>query len=105
MGRVNGVGYVGLFRPPVASIIYGAGGSAVAWWSIAAVAVADALDLCWIARPKDDTLACTIGFRFLHSRNSQRTVFLQLLARTLPNSSFSFLQHSLANIVDYRTTL
>ena len=27
-----------------------------------------------------------IGFRFLHSRNSQHTVFLQLLASILPRS-------------------
>lgn len=44
----------GQLLQPVAGIIYGVGGSAVAWWSIAAVAVAGCLDLCWIAQPKDD---------------------------------------------------
>jgi MFS family permease len=59
LGKVNGLAMSACsgartVAPPLAGIIYSAGGSAVAWWSIAAVAAAGALELCWIARPKDD---------------------------------------------------
>lgn len=40
--------------PPLAGILYSADRSAVAWWSIAAVAAVGAFELCLIARPKGD---------------------------------------------------
>jgi MFS family permease len=59
LGKVNGLAMSAssgarTIAPPLVGIIYGAGGSAAAWWSIAAVAVVGALELCLIGRPKDD---------------------------------------------------
>jgi hypothetical protein len=59
LGKINGLAMSACsgartIAPPLAGIIYSAGGSATAWWSIAAVAVLGALELCWIARPKGD---------------------------------------------------
>ena len=59
LGKVNGLAMSACsgartVAPPLAGIIYSAGGSGAAWWSIAAVAAVGGLELCWIARPKDD---------------------------------------------------
>jgi hypothetical protein len=59
LGKVNGLAMSAgsgarTVAPPLSGLIYGAGGSAAAWWSIAAVAVLGAIELCFIARPKDN---------------------------------------------------
>ena len=59
LGKVNGLAMSAssgarTVAPPVAGIIYGAGGSALAWWSVAAVAILGILQLFWIARLKND---------------------------------------------------
>lgn len=59
LGKVNGLAMSACsgartIAPPLVGIIYSAGGSAAAWWSIAAVAVVGSVELFWIARPKDD---------------------------------------------------
>jgi MFS family permease len=59
LGKVNGLAMSACsgartIAPPLVGIIYSAGGSAVAWWSIAAVAVMGGLELCWLARPRND---------------------------------------------------
>jgi hypothetical protein len=59
LGKVNGLAMSACsgartIAPPLVGIVYSAGGSAAAWWSIAGVAVVGIVELCWIARPKDD---------------------------------------------------
>ena len=59
LGKVNGLAMSACsgartVAPPLSGFIYDAGGSAAAWWSITAVAVLGAIELCFIARPKDD---------------------------------------------------
>jgi Major Facilitator Superfamily len=59
LGKVNGLAMSACsgartIAPPISGIIYSTGGSAAAWWSVAAVAVLGSLQLCWISRPKDD---------------------------------------------------
>ena len=59
LGRVNGLAMSACsgartFAPPLSGIIYGAGGSAAAWWSAAAVAGVGIIQLYWLPRPKDD---------------------------------------------------
>lgn len=59
LGKVNGLAMLAssgarTVAPPLSCIIYSAGGSAAAWWSIAAVALIGTVELCWISRAKDD---------------------------------------------------
>jgi hypothetical protein len=59
LGKVNGLAMSACsgartVAPPLSGLIYGASGSAAAWWSIAAVAVLGTIELCFIARPKDN---------------------------------------------------
>jgi hypothetical protein len=59
LGKVNGLAMSACsgartVAPPLSGLIYDAGGSAAAWWSIAAVAVLGAIQLCFIRRPRDD---------------------------------------------------
>ena len=59
LGKVNGLAMSACsgartVAPPLSGFIYGTGGSAAAWWSIAAVAVLGTIELCFIARPKDN---------------------------------------------------
>lgn len=59
LGKVNGLAMSACsgartIAPPLTGIIYSTGGSAAAWWSIAAVAILGSVQLCWISRPKDD---------------------------------------------------
>lgn len=59
LGRVNGLAMSACsgartIAPPLCGIIYGAAGSAVAWWSIAAVAGLGIVQLYWLPRPKND---------------------------------------------------
>jgi MFS family permease len=59
LGKVNGLAMSACsgartVAPPLSGFIYDAGGSAMAWWSVAAVAILGAIQLCFIARPKDD---------------------------------------------------
>jgi hypothetical protein len=46
------------------------------------------------------TVACRIGFRFSHSRSSQRTVFLQLLASALASFALAFLACVCSNTIN-----
>jgi MFS family permease len=59
LGRVNGLAMSACsgartIAPPLIGIIYGSGGSATAWWSVAAVAGVGIIQLYWLPRPKDD---------------------------------------------------
>jgi hypothetical protein len=58
LGRVNGLAMSACsgartIAPPLCGIIYGAAGSAVAWWSVAVVAGLGIVQLYWLPRPKD----------------------------------------------------
>lgn len=58
LGRVNGLAMSACsgartIAPPLCGIIYGAAGSAVAWWSVAFVAGLGIVQLYWLPRPKD----------------------------------------------------
>jgi len=59
LGKINGLAMSACsgartIAPPISGIAYGSGGSAAGWWSAAAVAAVGIIELCWIARPKDD---------------------------------------------------
>lgn len=59
LGKVNGLAMSACsgartIAPPLTGIIYSAGGSAIAWWSIAGVAVVGIIELCFISRPDGD---------------------------------------------------
>lgn len=59
LGRVNGLAMSACsgartIAPPLCGIIYGAAGSAVAWWSIAIVAGLGIIQLYWLPRPKNN---------------------------------------------------
>jgi hypothetical protein len=59
LGKINGLAMSAssgarTIAPPLSGIIYSAGGSAIAWWSMTIVALMGTVELFWISRPKDD---------------------------------------------------
>lgn len=59
LGKINGLAMSAssgarTIAPPLSGIIYSAGGSAIAWWSMTIVALMGTVELFWISGPKDD---------------------------------------------------